>query len=394
VIAGALAGSRAIHSQPPPAGIPPDYSSAPPYYAYTVPGDVYNYVSHGTRYSLPVPGRYLKVRATSTGKLLATVSPPKPYDDFSLLTGAANGRMFVFGAMRHWEHKAGAPLGLAARDQRTPMVFLLLRITAAGHLQSSTLSLPETLTPQQLPNIALSPDGTRLAVAFRHGNSAVVQVITLGTGRFRTWAQPRASLRPLVEGQGAWSGNGRTLVVADQPSLFSRPAGPVTRYHPPTSARVLLLDTARPGSGLQAASRVLVLHAPAGRLAPGPVFLTPDGAQLVGAVRTDPFSGNPAGELAVYSARDAALLHTRAPWRWAPSGASHAGRGGSLRQTLAWSNSTGSQLIVLQPRKERNVLGVVTGQSFAETGSAMLPGSAACYRELQYVLRTGTQMTW
>ena len=107
MIAGALALSRVIQGQPPVAGIPPDYSSAPPYYAYGVQGDIYNYVSHGTQYSSGVQGRYIKVRATSTGKLLATVSPPKPYNDFSVLTGAANGRVFVFGAMRYWQRNAG-----------------------------------------------------------------------------------------------------------------------------------------------------------------------------------------------------------------------------------------------------------------------------------------------
>ena len=56
-------------------------------------------------------GRSVKLRATVTGKLLATVSPPKPYNNFSLLTAAANGRMFVFGAMRYWERNAGPRRG-------------------------------------------------------------------------------------------------------------------------------------------------------------------------------------------------------------------------------------------------------------------------------------------
>lgn len=70
------------------------------------------------------------------------------------------------------------------------------------------------------------------------------------------------------------------------------------------------------------------------------------------------------------------------------------GRGGFPRQQVAWSNVTGSQLIVLQPRGELNVLGVLSNGSFAGMGDAMLPGSAAGYRELQYALRIGSQMTW
>jgi hypothetical protein len=61
---------------------------------------------------------------------------------------------------------------------------------------------------------------------------------------------------------------------------------------------------------------------------------------------------------------------------------------------VAWSNVTGSRLIVLQPRNQLNVLGVLSHGSFAGIGSAMLPGSAAGYRELQYALRVGSQMTW
>ena len=55
---------------------------------------------------------------------------------------------------------------------------------------------------------------------------------------------------------------------------------------------------------------------------------------------------------------------------------------------MAWSNVSGGQLIVLQPRSKLNVLGVLSNGSFAGRGGAMLPGSAAGYRELQYALRS------
>ena len=394
VIAGALALSRAIQGQPPVAGIPPDYSTAPGYYAYTVQGDIFNYVSHGTQISSGVQGRYIKVRATSTGKLLASVSPPKPYNDFSVITAAANGRVFVFGAMRFWQRNAGPSPRLAARNQTTPMIFLLLRITAGGHVRLSTLSLPETLTPQQGPSAALSPDGTRLAVAYSRGTGPVVQVVTLGSGQVRTWEQPRAAWRPVLAGRGAWSGNGRTLMVGEEPGAFLLPARAARRqYQPPAATTVKLLDTAAQGSGL-ASSPVRTLHAPAGRSAPGAVFLTPDGTRLIGSVETDHLKdGGSAGELAVYSARTSALLHTLAAWQW-PGGTSPPGRGGSPRQQVAWSNVSGGQLIVLQPRDQLNVLGVLSNGSFAGMGGAMLPGSAAGYRELQYALRSSSQMTW
>ena len=95
----------------------------------------------------------------------------------------------------------------------------------------------------------------------------------------------------------------------------------------------------------------------------------------------------------MYSARTGALLRTVAAWRW-PSGAPPPGRGGFPEAEVAWSKRHGSQLIVLQPRHELNVLGVLSNGSFAGMGGAMLPGSAAGYRELQYALRSGSQMTW
>jgi hypothetical protein len=392
VIAGALALSRVIQGQPPVAGIPPDYSTGPAYYAYTVQGDIFNYVSHGTEVSSGVQGRYIKVRATSTGKLLASVSPPKPYNDFSVITAAANGRVFVFGAIRFWQRNAGPSPRLAARNLRTPMVFLLVRITAEGHPQISTLSLPETLTPAQEPSIALSPEGTRLAVGFHRGRTAVVQVVTLGTGQARSWQHSRVSWSPSIAGEGVWTANGHTLAVREQPYPPLRRAWPAAPYQPPTSIGMLLLDTALRGGRL-ASGAVLVLHAPAARSAPAPLFLTPDGTQLIGSVQSTSLRGPMTGELAVYSARTGALLRTLAPWRW-PGGSSPPGRGGFPRQQVAWSNVSGNQLIVLQPRSELNVLGVLSNGSFAGMGGAMLPGSAAGYRELQYALRIGSQMTW
>jgi hypothetical protein len=392
VIAGALAVSRTIQGQPPVAGIPPDYSAAPDYYAYTVQGDIFNYVAHGTQISSGVQGRYIKVRATSTGELLASVSPPKPYNDFSAITAAANGRAFVFGAMRFWQRNAGPSPRLAARNLRTPMVFLLVRIDARGHAQISTLSLPETLTPAQDPSIALSPQGTRLAVGFHRGRTAVVQVVTLGTGQARSWQQPRVSWSPSIAGEGVWTANGRTLAVREQPYPPLGRARSVTQYQPPTSMSMLLLDTAMRGGRL-ASRAVLVLHAPPARSAPALLFLTPDGTQLIGSVQTTGLTGPTAGELAVYSARTGALLHTLAAWRW-PGGTSPPGRGGFPRPQVAWSSVSGGQLIVLQPRNQLNVLGVLSNGSFAGMGAAMLPGSAAGYRELQYALRSSSQMTW
>ena len=253
------------------AGAPASYSSAPVYYAYAVSGDTYDYFSQGTGtlYSGSVPGRYLKIRDTGTGKLLARISPPKPYNDFALFTGDASGRTFVVAAMRYWDRGGSYSAKLAERTLRTPMTFLLLHIAPGHQVRRYRLTLPEALTPGQLPSIALSPDGTKLAVVFGgDGRTRAVEVITLATGSVRRWVLPHASWTPSIDGNGAWTANDRTLVF-QQWFIPRRPAwGPASVAANLASRRfrdthVFLLDTAAPGASL-ASSRLLVLRPPAG----------------------------------------------------------------------------------------------------------------------------------
>jgi hypothetical protein len=393
VIAGTLAITHAIPSAPPAAGGPGGYSGVPAYYAYQVEGDIYNYVRHGTQYSAGVNGRYVKIRATLTGKLLATVSPPKPYNDFSVLAAAADGRVFVLGAMRYWQHNAGPSPELAQLTQTTPMRFVTVRITAGGQAHVSGLSLPITVTPQQWPSIALSPDGTRLAIATGGGGAdAIVRLITLATGHVRQWVFPHPAWTPLIQGRGAWTANGRTLALQQWYVQRGPSARILTPYRPPALTGVYLLDTAAAGSG-PAASRLLTLRAPAGQAPLWQFLITPDGAKLIASAGGRSTEGHvTTGELAVYSTRTGALLRTVAAWRWGAT--SRPGRGGFPRQAVIWSNRSGSQLIVLQPRRELNRLGVITGHTVTLETSALLPRQPAGYQELQDALRTTTGLVW
>jgi hypothetical protein len=375
------------------AAAPVRYSGAPAYYAYSVEGDIYNYVSHGTQYGASVRGRYLKIRATATGKLLASIGPPRPYNNFSLMTADANGRLFVFGAQRLWQRTASASPKLFARNQRTPMRFLALRITPSGHLQRAWLSLPQPLTPGQMPSIALSPDGTRLAVAFGgHGQTATVQVITLATGQVRQWDLPHSPWIPVLSDHGAWAAEGSTLAFQQWVDPWTGSPSVLRRYRPPADTQIRLLDTAAPGRSL-VSGQLLVLRPPAGESAPAQLVITPDGTRLIGSVsKTALGRGSSAGELAVYSARTGTLLRTLAPWVWRST--TRPGRGGFARQAVAWSNRTGSQLIMLQPSDELNLMGVWTGNTLTTSGSKLLPQQSAGYQELQYALRIAPQMVW
>jgi hypothetical protein len=157
---------------------------------------------------------------------------------------------------------------------------------------------------------------------------------------------------------------------------------------------VRLIDTAAPGSGL-AASKLLVLRAPAGESAPQQVFIIPDGTKLIGGsslAQFRPRNGIERGALSVYSAWTGALLHRLAPWKWNEND-NRPAHGGAPKEQLAWSNPSGSQLIVLHPVDDRNVLGSLTSGMF-RTAAGPLPRQPAGYQELQNALRTGTQLAW
>jgi hypothetical protein len=344
-----------------------------------------------TRSGVGVQGRYVRISATATGKTLATISPPKPYTDFTLLTGAADGRVFVLGAERTWDISPNSAIALAERDEVTPMKFLVARVTAAGQVHVSSLSLRPSPYLEEHPSIALSPDGTRLAVAYRHpGRPAVVEVVTLATGAAQRWVTSQGSWTPWLQDMGAWAANGQTLAVSET-STHARPL----RYGPPHATRILLLDTATPGTSLTAAPS-LVLHAPAGQIAPRQLYLTADGTLLISPVTSSNSlwlpRGRVTGELAVYSARTGSLLRTVGRWVWRYP--SPPGRGGEPDQILAWSDPSGGQFVVLQPGGDLNGLAVLPGNPATAATEKLLPRQSGAATTLQDVLRSAYLMVW
>jgi hypothetical protein len=125
------------------------------------------------------------------------------------------------------------------------------------------------------------------------------------------------------------------------------------------------------------------------------VFITPDGTKLAGATATTAArlrGGVTHGELSVYSARTGALLQRLASWRWNENDP-RGGHGGYADEQIAWSSPSGSQMILLHPQNDLNVLGVLTGRGF-RTAGAPLPRQPSGYQELQYALRTADRVAW
>jgi hypothetical protein len=351
VIAATFIVGHIVARTGPTTGEPP-YSGIPPYYAYAVQGSTYSRTVNGTQYGDGVIARYVKIRATASGKLVSTISPPAPYNAFESFAGAANGRTFVLAANRYRYTKTGNEY--YKLDQRTSLKFIIVRITPGGRTQLSALSLPEPLTEAQAPTLALSPDGTKLAVAYGgSGKPAVVQLITLATGRMRQWVSPPPAATPVLGGPGTWTADGRILALGQ---MVIQPSGIIRS----TPTQMRLLNTAAPTRSLAAASKLITLQG-AGSF-PWP-FITPDGTKLIGETARRPIRLNAtteSGAFGVYSARTGKLLQVVARW-------DQHGRRSTInraRQTVVWSNASGSRLIVEMPRGNINEVGFLTGDTF------------------------------
>lgn len=168
------------------------------------------------------------VRDSATGRLRATVRLPAGTDPkLTQVTAAGDDQTFVLA------------LFSLARGTR----FYALRITDGGRSAGLTpLAIRPLPAREAVDSIALTPDGTRLAVAIQTGGrDGKIEVITLATGAVRTWTTTRGG-DGLPENL-SWDAAGRRL------AFFWSGA---------TSADGLwLLDTSAPGAGLLSGRRLL-----------------------------------------------------------------------------------------------------------------------------------------
>jgi hypothetical protein len=207
---------------------------------------------HGT-------GSPVVIVGTRTGKVLVSVPPPRG-DIFAGITGAVDGRMFVVDTEQ------------ASRSLDTeylPRSWYLLRLSTSGGRLTARLSklpIPATANGSSVEGIALSPDGTRLAVAVQphasNGKSpALLRVYSVATGAvLRTWTAP-ASARAFGGPQIGYPDQNTELQWADgdRELAFTSSRTTYAAKHslPQVHVTVRLLDTTRAGSGLIADSRVI-----------------------------------------------------------------------------------------------------------------------------------------
>ncbi len=297
--------------------------------------------------------RTAEVRSTVTGHVLATFSPPRPYKVFTWVSGTADDGTFVLAAQRWWNITSGQA-GAAAqdRDNTAPTVFFKLTFARATRTaQLTRLTVPEKIRATDLGGMAVSPDGTRLALDLRQS----IQIVTLATGAVRTWTWPGSGWIGNWKPMGqifSWSADGRYLE-------FQQWGGRHDTMH------VRILDTTAPGTSLTAAGVIVAYpyRSRADTYATSNSFLTPDGTRIVTATSFYPGQSTPAGgyvQITEYSARTGKPLF-------------HEDRFSASigYQEVLWASPDGSALVISDPRgaKDRyggrnNILGVLAGNKF------------------------------
>ncbi|HTZ24198.1 MAG TPA: hypothetical protein VMC83_09420 [Streptosporangiaceae bacterium] len=204
----------------------------------------------------------LELRSTLSGKTLSTLQPPRGLS-FAGITGAADDRTFVADAHRD-------PYGAFNSGGRS-RTWYLVRVTGTGsHARLTMTKLPVPATPvgTEILAIALSPDGTKLAVgtapwtANTTNARQALTVYSVATGVvLRTWTTPPgpANWAIMSGGEGGADPNTGVAWVGNYALAFG--GGTQTGHGPAYTIRALgisgpdgdLLSTSRPTTSVPTA---------------------------------------------------------------------------------------------------------------------------------------------
>jgi hypothetical protein len=263
------------------AGTPTGHRPAAPFprSSVTIP----RYYVTISRYVVPLQA---VVRDSANGQVTGAVTVPAVVRaDVADITAAADDRSFIIGA--YDVDPAGT------MDYR----LFRLRISASGRPAPLTellvIALPRPATT--VGGIALSPDGTKVAISLQYQVASMdsipyggIEVVDLATRATRTWIAPRDDYLSWP-GQPSWA-DGDTMVAF----TWWHSTGLAGRISA-SSTEVRELDTATAGTDLLD-SRVIVPASGIGDLESA--LITPDGKAVIAAVYQDhPASGGQRGTL-------------------------------------------------------------------------------------------------
>jgi hypothetical protein len=274
------------------------------------------------------------VFSSVTGKELARVTPPKPLQTFVAVSPGPDSRTFALAAQ-----------GAAKAHGKLTAFFLVRFSPGTGTARLTLIKGAAFLATASLDAFALSPDGTKLAVAWekQHVDLEVLR-LGAGPGTGKSWTGTGGVI---PQGSISWAADNRTLAFGwtEFPSSLARTAAP----GPESGLR--LLNTAAPGSRLMRGSRLaLPVHPTFGMALPGAVnaVLSPNGAVIVSAVTSTDHTG-----FGVFSARTGNVL-SFIDWQPVRRGQQH------YRARVLWTGPAGHLLVVYAPPGHSDGIGVAS----------------------------------
>lgn len=270
--------SGVLHSGRSASGHPSGLAALPPYYVALTFTSGARFGGYG---QLSTPQTRAVIRATATGRPLATVIPPRPYGTFAGVSAAAGDRTFVVAAQKLVRIPRDGEVTVPATR------FFLLRLGTGlgrpvGRVTLTPLPIPAIPAGTEVSDFAISPDGSRLAVISGRKErprlnvygKQKLSVYNLYAGTERTYQPgsvgnaPGVPITWITQNSLSWGTDNRTLAFV------------YGQWHGREGVR--FLDTDRPGSGLLANSRVAV---PQSRTTTWTqVQLTADGQTIIGNV--------------------------------------------------------------------------------------------------------------
>jgi hypothetical protein len=279
------------------------------------------------------------VRLTASGATVATIAPSLPGGTVIAVTAAGDDRTFV--------------LAETARDTDVAS-FYQYRLGTSGR-PGAPARLPMSVAESKMmTSLALSPDGTRLAIAIGSGDGVQqVKLYPVHGGPARTWSAAGDAIGDLSTSSLSWTADQRTLAFDWQVD---------------SGESVRLLDTSSGGGSLLAASHQAVTVANSASSGhtlyscPLGVTITPDGSAVVCPsssimkVRDDGSTINSTG-FAEFSTATGRL--TRILGHWAQGQ-----QPDPMVERVLWSDASGRVLIGVISSAGRDWIGIISGNTF------------------------------